>query len=85
MAKYSRYILNGVVIGLLVALAALASGDSPNPSVARFFDIVEKPVSIISGNNIALWLLLHFAFWMMIGGLLGWGIAVLKSKLLGEV
>jgi hypothetical protein len=88
-------IVKGIGIGLVVALAALASGDSPNPYWARAFDILGAPVAFAvllleklfgldKGSSVGFWLLFHFAYWGLIGGLMGWGYGVLRSKVLGD-
>jgi len=38
------WIVKGVGIGILIAWAALWSGDSPDLKVARLFDILDLPV-----------------------------------------
>ena len=38
--RYTNWTIKGAGIGLLVALIALSSGDSPNQAVARIFDIL---------------------------------------------
>ena len=78
-------------IGLLVALIALWSGDSPNQAVARIFDILGAPVGLFvlvldkvfaldEGASAGIWIALFFAYWMLIGGLVGWGLGKLRPK-----
>jgi hypothetical protein len=89
--RYTNWTIKGAGIGLVVAFAALASGDSPNLNFARAFDVLGAPVGfavlileklfgLSEGSSVAAWLLLHFAYWMLIGGLVGWGLSVLRSK-----
>jgi hypothetical protein len=79
----------------LVAAAALASGDSPDQTAARVFDILGKPVSLLvwllekifklsASSSAGLWFLFHFAYWMVIGALLGWVVGILRSSVLGD-
>jgi hypothetical protein len=90
-----RQICTGAMIGLLVGAAALASGDSPNPIVAHVFDFLGTPVSLLvwllqqlfglsDVSAAGWWFLFHFAYWMLLGGLIGWGAAILRSKATGD-
>ena len=90
-----RMITTGAGIGLIVAFAALSSGDSPNLALARVFDILHTPVALFvlglekvfgldEGTSVGIWLLLLFVYWMVIGGLIGWGVGIVRSKVLGE-
>jgi hypothetical protein len=83
------------MIGLLVGGAALFSGDSAHPESARIFDIIDKPVSVpiwilehifrfSHESTIGWWLLFHFAYWMLLGGLVGWGIGIVRSEVIGD-
>ena len=82
--RYANWIIKGAGIGLTVAFAALASGDSPNPVLAYTFDILDAPVGfavllieklfgVNRGDSVGFWLLLHFVYWMTIGALVVWG------------
>jgi hypothetical protein len=86
----------GAGFGLLVALIALASGDMPDPTSARVFDVLGKPVALFvwflekllglsEGNLMPLWFVLHFVYWMFIGALLGWLVGALCLKLFGNI
>jgi hypothetical protein len=88
-------VCTGAGFGLLIAVIALASGDSPTQTWAHIFDILGKPVSLFvwvlekvfqlsKGSSAALWFLLHFVYWMVIGALAGCATSVLRSKLFGD-
>jgi hypothetical protein len=83
-------VVKGIGIGLLVALVALSSGDSPDLRWAKVFDILGAPVGFAvlalqkvglgEGSSTVAWLLLHFTYWGAIGGLIAWGVGRLMRR-----
>jgi hypothetical protein len=81
-------ICRGADIGFLVGLASIAAVDKPS---LRIFRLISKPVEWVgwlaqktlglSDGSTALigWLGLGI-YWMILGGLIGWGVSVLSSK-----
>jgi hypothetical protein len=89
--RYTNWIIKGAGIGLIIAFAALSSGDSPNLNFARAFDILGAPVALAvlileklfglsESSSVAAWLLLHFTYWVVIGALIGWAFESLRAK-----
>jgi hypothetical protein len=85
-------ICKGAVVGFLCGLASIATVDKKTLFIVR---IVSKPVEFVtwlaqkslglSDGTTALvgWLCMGF-LGMLIGGLLGWGLSVLYSKVTGD-
>ncbi len=95
ITRHFGLICTGACLGLLIALIALASGDNPNQTWARVFDILGKPVALIvwilekafglsKGSSSGLWFLFHFIYWMLIGALAGWGASIVRSNVTGD-
>jgi hypothetical protein len=95
VTRHLGFIATGACIGLLIALIALASGDSPNQTWAHVFDFLGKPVALFvwllekvfglnKGSSAGLWFLLHFIYWMLIGAFAGWGVSIVRSKAVGD-
>ena len=93
--KHFGSICRGACFGLLIALIALASGDSPNQTSAHVFDILGKPVALFvwllekvfglsKAGSAGLWFLFHFVYWMLLGALAGWGVGIVRSKAAGD-
>jgi hypothetical protein len=82
-------ICKGAAAGFLFGLASIATVDKLTLQVSR---ILNKPVELLiwltqsllslSDESTALmgWLCLGF-YWMLLGGLMGWGVSVMHSKL----
>jgi len=94
-SQYIPQICKGAATGLLVGGAALFSGDSAHQDAARIFDILDTPVSVAiwilehvfrfrHESTIGWWFLFHFGYWMILGGLVGWGVGILRSKVIGD-
>jgi hypothetical protein len=85
-------ICKGAAIGFLFGLASIATVDKKTLFILR---IVSKPVELVmwlaqktlglSDGSTALmgWLCLA-VYWMILGGLIGWGVSVLYSKATGD-
>jgi hypothetical protein len=85
-------ICKGAAIGLLVGLASVATVDQKTLVILR---IVNKPVEFVTwlaqrgfglsdGNTALMGWFCTAIFWMMIGGLIGWGVSVLRAKASGD-
>ncbi len=79
----------------MIAWAALWSGDSPDLTAARLFDILDTPVNAViwilvhvfrfkQQSTMGWWFLLHFGYWTVLGGLAGWVVGVVRLKLFGD-
>ncbi len=90
--RHLRAICKGAGVGFLVGLASIATVDKPS---LCFFRVLSKPVDAamwlaqktlgLSDGATALmgWLGLGI-YWMIIGGLIGWGLSVFLSKASGD-
>jgi hypothetical protein len=91
-ARHLGPIGKGAGIGFLIGLASIAAVDKPS---LRIFRLISKPVewcSWLAQNTLGLsqgstalmgWLGLAI-YWMILGGLIGWGVSVLHSKVTGD-
>lgn len=87
-------LLKGALVGLAVGVGGLFSGDMPHRFSARLFHILSEPVSLFAtgleqagmskGNAMAIWLVLHFIYWMTLCAFIGWTLSVLYSKFIGD-
>lgn len=93
-SRHIDLIAKGAAIGFLVGLVSVLGVHGPEV-IVRTFEIVGVPVSwfvallqMVFGlsemTSALLWWLLHSLYWMVIGGLVGWGVSVLQTKLLGD-
>ena len=85
-------ICKGAALGFLFGLASIATVDK---LTLHIFRILNKPVELVirltqnilrlSDGSTALmgWLCLA-VYWMILGGLIGWGVSVLHSKVKGD-
>jgi hypothetical protein len=89
--RYTLQIVKGALLGVCFGVAAFAA----DQQAARILEIIIAPVSLLvwivkhlfmlSDKGTAGWFLLfYFTYWLLLGGLVGWGIAVVKAKLTGD-
>jgi hypothetical protein len=94
-SQYILLICKGAGIGFFVGGAVLFCGDSPHEATARLIDIIDTPVNVAvwilehifrfrHDRTAGWWLLFHFGYWMILGGLAGWGFGVIRSKVIGD-
>jgi hypothetical protein len=89
--RYIPQIIKGALIGLFVGVAAFAA----DQQAARVIEIVIAPVTFLvwivkhlfnlSNTGTTGWFLLfYFTYWLLLGSLVAWGVAVVKAKLTGD-
>jgi hypothetical protein len=92
MTRHLGPIVKGAGIGFLFGLASIATIDKASLFILR---VGNKPVELVvwasqkvfglSDGSTALmgWFCTAF-YWMVLGGLIGWGVSVLYSKVTGD-
>jgi len=92
LTRHLGPICKGAGVGFLFGLASIAARDKPSLHLVR---ILSKPVEFVlwlaqktlglSDGSTALmgWLCLA-VYWMILGGLIGWGVSVFYSKVTGD-
>ena len=84
----------GAVAGIFIGFIALWSGDAASQTSAHVFDLIDTPVNWLRwllehvgvGTETAMkfWFLFHFVYWALLGGLLFFWVATLRSKMWGD-
>lgn len=90
--RHLGLICKGAGVGFLVGLASIATQDK---GVNHVLFVLSKPVEWLAGlaqrvlgladgsTALLAWLGLGI-YWMLLGGLIGWGISVARARLTGE-
>jgi hypothetical protein len=85
----------GVLFGLFIGLVVFLGPFYPHSLPARIWNIEETPMGWLDslmigtlgaghGTLMLVIVIIHFAFWALLGGLVSSGIAILLSKLSSE-
>ena len=89
--RYIPQICIGALCGIFLGVAAFAA----DQQAARILEIIIAPVALLvwivkhlfrlgDGGTMVWFLLFYFTYWMLLGALVGWGVAVVKAKITGD-
>ena len=85
-------ICKGAGIGFLVGLASIATVDKTSLYILRILSkpvewvmwLAQKMLGLSDGSTALMGWLCLAVYWMILGGLIGWGVSVLYSKATGD-
>ncbi len=89
--RFIPQICKGALIGICLGIAAFVS----DAKTARILEVVIAPVHFLvwivkhlfglGATGADTWFLFfYFAYWLLLGALVAWGVAIVKAKLTGD-